>query len=136
MSHVRIITPPDKMYTNNLKFLLIYPSQIVKENFQNIILNFNEDFDVYLYEIQSKEEHDVDWLLSLCYMCNYVILDIDNSPSHIRDLTSFIIANTNTYWLTSSNDNLYNTLSKNRIFDLDFLTKNIGEQLEQKLSKN
>lgn len=135
MSHVKVITPPDKLYTNNLSFLLIYPSQIVKEEFQNIILNFDENFDVYIYDIENKEDHDVEWLLSTCYRCEYVILDIDNCPSIIRDLASYIIGNTNTYWLTFSSENLYNTLSKNRIFNLDFLTKDIGAQLEQKFSK-
>jgi len=135
MSHIKIITPPDKLYTNNLTFLLIYPSKIIKDEFQSMVFDFDDDFDVYLYEVKNKQDHDLNWLLDMCLRCNLVILDIDNSPSIIRDLSSYIIANSNVYWLTNSADNVYNILSNNRIFTLDFLKQKIGAELEQKLSK-
>ena len=134
MSYVKIITPPDKLFTNNLSFLLIYPDQIIKNDFQDIILNFAEDFDVYLYDIANPIDHDLEWLLSACYRADFVILNIDNCPGEVKDLSSYIVANTNTYWLTNSSKPVYNMLSKNRIYTLDFLKEKIGEQLEQKLS--
>jgi len=135
MSHIKIITPPDKLYTNNLTFLLIYPGKIIKDEFQDIIFNYEEAFDVYLYDIEHKEDHDLNWLLDTCLSSDIVIFDIDNSPSLVRDLASFILANSNTYWLTNSSDNVYNILSKKRIFTLDFLKTQIGAELEQKFSK-
>jgi hypothetical protein len=137
MSHIKVITPPDKLFNNNLKFLLIYPTELLKSQFQDQILNFEENFDVYIYDIDENEEgmeyeHDIDWLLTMANICNIVILDVDNCPSIIRDLASYIIANNNTFWLTNSGSNVYNKLSTNRVFTLDFLQQTIGDQLEQK----
>jgi len=121
MSNLNLITPPDKLFTNNTKFLLIYPSDDVKEQFNNLTLNYTDPLDVYIYE-ETKLDHDIDWLLSVCHMADTVVLDIDNCPTEIRDLASYIIANNNTYWLTNSGDSYYNKLSVNRIYNLDFLT--------------
>jgi hypothetical protein len=52
---------------------------------------------------------------------DYVIFDVDNSASEVRDLASYIIANPNTYWLTNSIDSVYNNISINRVYDLSFL---------------
>jgi len=121
MSNLNLITPPDKLFTNNNKFLLIYPSDDVKDQFNSLTLNYDEPIDVYIYE-ETKLEHDVDWLLSVCRIVDTVVLDIDNCPTEIRDLASYIIANNNTYWLTNSIESYYNKLSVNRIYNLDFLT--------------
>lgn len=140
MSHIKVITPPDKLFNNNLKFLLIYPTELTKNQFQDQIMLFNEDFDVYIYDIHTNDEeqyeHDIDWLLSMTKIADTVILDVDNCPSNIRDLASYIIANSNTFWLTNAGDTVYNKLNNNRVFTLDFLKDIIGEQLEQKNEKS
>jgi len=139
MSHIRVITPPDKIFSNNLKFLLIYPTDLVKNQFQDQIMLFDEDFDVYIYDVSPNEEqeydHDIDWLLSMCSIADVVVIDVDNCPAIIRDLASYIIANSNTFWLTNSANTVYNKLNNNRVFTLDFLESYIGDKLEQKKQK-
>lgn len=139
MSHIRVITPPDKIFSNNLKFLLIYPTDLVKNQFQDQIMLFDENFDVYIYDVSQNEQreydHDIDWLLSMSLISDVIIMDVDNCPSIVRDLASYIIANSNTFWLTNSTNNVYNKLSNNRVFTFDFLESYIGEQLEQKKQK-
>lgn len=126
MSDLNLITPPDKLFNHNTKFLLIYPSNDVKEQFNYLMLDSEDPVDVYIYE-QDKLDHNIDWLLSVCKLADYVILDIDNCPPEVRDLASYIIANSNTFWLTNSNESYYNKLSVNRIYNLDFLnTKERG----------
>ena len=120
MSDLNLITPPDKLFNNNKKFLLIYPSVSVKDQFNNITVNYLDPIDVYIYD-QDKLDHDIDWLLSVCSLVDYVVLDVDNCPPEIRDLACYIIANNNTFWLTNHNDSYYNKLSVNRIYNLDFL---------------
>ncbi|SVC79713.1 uncharacterized protein METZ01_LOCUS332567 [marine metagenome] len=93
-----------------------------------------------MYEIYEDEEieieHDIDWLLNVCHIANFVILDLDNCPPIVKDLSSYIIANTNTFWLTNSTNTYYNKLSVNQIFDLDFLVSKVGDYIETKqLSK-
>ena len=125
MSDINLITPPDKLFNNNKKFLLIYPSNNVKEQFNYLTVDYKEPIDVYIYE-EDKLDHNIDWLLSICRLADSVILDLDNCPPEIKELASYIIANNNTFWLTNSNESYYNKLSVNRIYNLDFLiTKGI-----------
>lgn len=128
-----VVTPPDRLYNNNTSFLLIYPSNFVKEQFQSAISGLDRNFTVYIYE-QESLLHDVDWLLTYANVADFVILDIDNCPSQIRDLAGYIIANTNTFWLTKSDQTFYNKLSANRVWHLDFLREHLGGRLEKEQS--
>ena len=147
MSDLTIVTPPDTLLTNDLSFLLIYPSREVKDDFQHLIMKFTESFTVYIYEIPELEEnvetgdatvnkkdlHEPDWLLNHCHIADFVIMDIDNSPSLIRTMASYIIANTNTFWLTNGPDLFYNKLSNKRIYQLDYLVDIIGAKLAESI---
>jgi hypothetical protein len=126
MSDITLITAPDKLYSQEFSFLLIYPSAKVKDEFQTLISEFQEPFHVYLYE----KDDEVEWLLDVFNMVDIVIMDIDHCPSRIRDLTSYFISKSKTYWLTKSGENYYNVISKNRIFGLDYLKDVIGGRIE------
>lgn len=127
MSDIVLITPPDKLETSELTFLLINPSSIIKDQFQDLISKFQDPFYVYLYE----QNDSLEWLLDAFHRADIVILDIDNSSSAVRDLTSYFITKNKTYWLTNSSHNHYNLISKNRIFALDFLENIIGGNFEE-----
>lgn len=128
MNEIKLITPPDRLYTQEISFLLIYPSKKIKEEFTSMVSNIDENIHVYLYEIDST--HEAEWLIDTFNQVNYVILDIDNCNSDIRSLASYFIAKDKTYWLTNSQDSLYNVISKNRIFSLDFLHQKLGGTVE------
>jgi len=132
MPSINLITPPDKVFNNARSVLLIYPSKTVKNDFQNIVSSWEEDCNVYIYNLD-QTEHNIDWLLSVCKISDAVIFDIDNSDVEIKKLASFIVANPNTYWLTGEADPVYNMLSVNRIYDLSFLK--IGDKVEQQTSE-
>ena len=129
MNKINLITPPDRLYNNDYSFLLIYPSTIIKEQFNNLVSNIDRAFNVYLYEV-GQDEHDPDWLLGLSKQADCVILDIDNCPSNIASLASYFIANSNTYWLTNGEQMWYNKISPNRIYNLDSI---VGGTFEKEL---
>jgi|TARA_B110000977_G_C10738324_1_gene361961 hypothetical protein len=145
MSDLTIVTPPDTLFNNDISFLLIYPSREVKDDFQNLIMKFEDSFTVYVYEIPEldndveigettiakKDLHHPQWLLNHCHIADYTIIDIDNCPSSIRNVASYIIANTNTFWLTNGPDLFYNKLSNKRIYQLDYLVDIIGAKIAQ-----
>lgn len=120
MPKINLITPPDKLFNNNLDILLIYPSDPVKNDLQEIIKDWEIDLNIYVYQ-QDKEEHNLDWLLSVSKFARYTIFDIDNSDARVKALAAYIIANSNTYWLTKEADPVYSIVSVNRIYDLAFL---------------
>jgi len=130
MSNITLITPNDKIYTSETSILLVYPNSKIKEQLQNILTEYNCSVHIYLYEIE--ENHEIEWLFDVQGLCDYTIIDIDNCTSPIRDLASFLISKDNTFWLTNGTGSYYNVISKNRIFDLDFLKTKIGGTLAEK----
>jgi hypothetical protein len=128
MSDIKLITPPDKMYSQEYSFLLVYPSTLVKSEFQDLISKCDFPLHVYLYENSSDD--NIDWLLEVFHQTNLVILDIDNCPARVRDLISYFITKDKTYWLTKGGENYYNRISRNRIFTLDVLESIVGGNIE------
>jgi len=127
MPNIAVITPPDKLHNFDLNILLIYPSDDVKQAFQTQVQDWDISFNLYLYS-QESSEHDLDWLLTQVQCCDIIIFDLDNSELAVRNLASYIIANSKTYWLTNDPNPVYNHLSIKRVYDLSFLNK--GETLE------
>jgi len=129
MSDINLITAPDRLFNNSLSFLLLYPGTSVKEQFNNLLANNTQSFNVYLYENES-DSHEADWLLSTHKIVDYTIIDVDNCPVEIRDLVSYFIADSKTYWLTKAEQMFYNKLSNKRIYNLDYFADKIGGELE------
>jgi hypothetical protein len=130
ITKINLITAPDKLYNLHKSFMLVYPSSDTKSQFQNLIENFDETINVYLYEEQDTSP-SYKWLIEVARSSNYVILDIDNFPPNHKELISYLVAHSNVYWLTRGENEVYNILSKNRIYNLDWLYENlIGESFE------
>lgn len=129
MSNITLITPPDKIFNQNINIFLVYPSQKLKNDLQDFLASSTESINVYIYE--NKDEHDIDWLLSVHKMSEIVIIELEDLPSEIRQIESYLISQSNTYWLTKGENMWYNKISVNRIYDLDFLTTKIGGTVEK-----
>lgn len=130
MADINLITAPDRLFNNAISFLLIYPNDSIKEQFNNLVSESSNTFNVYLYE-QAQDKHEVDWLLTTNKIVDYAILDIDNSPSEVQEISSYIIANPNTYWLTKGEKMFYNKISNKRIYSLDYFIDKVGGKLEE-----
>lgn len=129
MADINLITAPDRLFNNATSFLLIYPGINVKEQFNNLLANIDLPFNVYLYE-HDTDSHEIDWLLSTQKLVDFTIIDIDNTPSEIRDLVSYFIADPKTYWLTNGEQMFYNKISNKRIYNLDYFANKIGGNFE------
>ena len=120
MPKLNLITPPDKLFNDSLSILLIYPSDDIKNDLQEVIKDSTDDVNVFIYALEDTEQ-DLDWLLSVCGLVEYVIFDVDKSSPDVRKLASYIISKSNTYWLTNEPNPLYTMLSVKQIYNLDFL---------------
>ena len=130
MSKINIVTPPDLLFNDSLQLLLVHPSEQLQNDLQDTFLaKTNADVNLYVYNKSVKVTEEVEWLLSIFKQCDVAILDIDNSTAWVRDLASYMIAKNKTYWLTNSHDSVYNSLSNNRVYNLDFLST-IGDNFE------
>ena len=129
MSDITLVTPPDKYYTSEHSFLLIYPSEVIKEQFNDFVQQYKIPFVVYLYE-QKDPNHEPEWLMDTFHAADYVIMDIDNCDPKVRDFASYFISKKKTFWLTNGENRVYNKLSINKIKNFEFLTS-LGGQFEK-----
>jgi hypothetical protein len=128
-NRITLITPPDKIFNQNISCLLIYPSDHVKQQAQEILENSEGQRNIYLYSPKA-DNADIDWLLTVSKMCDVVVMDLDNCETHAKMLASYIISLPQTYWLTSDDKWLYNKLNANRIYGLDVIEHLIGGTFE------
>lgn len=128
LGKITLITPPDKLFNLNLSYLLVKPSVSVKEKFQTILSNLIDDINVFIYD---TDDNDISWLLSVSQTVDCVIVDIDNCDYITKQFISFIIAHPNAYYITNEDFIPYNLISKNRIYDLDWIIDKINEENEE-----
>jgi len=111
------------LFNDSLQLLLVYPSKQLQDELQNNFLsNTNIDINIYVYDKPVYDKNEIEWLLSVFKQCDTAIVDVDNTSSWARDLLSYMIAKNKTYWLTNSQDSVYNSLSNNKVYNLDFLS--------------
>ena len=132
MTNINLITPQDKVYSDAISVLVVFPSKALQEQIQNEIFpNAKESINVYLYDKPQYTLADTDWLLSVFSLSQIVIIDVDQCPPYVKDLLSFMIAKPKTYWLTNAVDSVYNHISGNRIYNISILSSALGGNSEE-----
>lgn len=120
MTTINIITPPDKIFNDAEKLLLIYPTNNLQTELQEKVLSHLEyDLDLYVFDLQNPTDADIDWLLSVVNLVNTIIVDIDNCDPKIKQLLGYILSKSRTYWLTNADNPVYNHINRKQIFNLD-----------------
>jgi hypothetical protein len=111
------------LLNDSLQLLLVYPSKQLQNEIQDTFLNSTPlGVNVYYYSKPNYTKEDADWLINIFKICDTAIVDVDNTAPWARDLLSYMIAKPKTYWLTNSQDSVYNSLSNNKVYNLDFLS--------------
>ena len=112
---LNLITPPDKLFNNNKSFLLMNPSDIVKEQFNEMAKQLGENLNVYLFDAETP---DVGWLLDIVNQVDTIILDIDNTRNEYQWLIGYLLSFDKTYYLTKADQMSYNVINTRRIYDV------------------
>lgn len=128
LGKINLITPPDKLFNINPGILLIKPSVKVKMHFQQLLSQIDEDINVYIFD---TDETNVEWMLSVCQQADIIIIDIDNCDSVTKTFISFMIAQPNVYYMTADENTPYNLISRNRIYNLDWILDTLKEDDEE-----
>ena len=111
------------LLNDSLQLLLVYPSKQLQNEIQDTFLNSTPlGVNVYYYSKPNYTKEDAEWLINIFKICDSAIVDVDNTATWARDLLSYMIAKPKTYWLTNSQDSVYNSLSNNKVYNLDFLS--------------
>ena len=122
---INLITPPDKLFNLNPGYLLIKPSTKVKMQFQQILSQVDEDLNVYIYD---TDENNTEWMLSVSQQADFIIIDIDNCDSVTKSFVSFLLAQPNSHYLTSDDITPWHLISRNRIYNLDWITEVLNKE--------
>jgi len=128
LGKITLITPPDKLFNMNVSYLLVKPSNHIKQQFQTILSQSIDDLNVFIYD---TEDIDTSWLLSIAIQADCVIVDIDNCDSITQKFVTFMLAQPNAYYITSDEITPYKLISKNRIYNLDWIVEQIQNQEEE-----
>ena len=102
---INLITAPDKLHTTELSFLLLNPSNSIKEQFNDVIKSVDRTVNLYLYEEYPETgyaDRDVEWLLDVIQLVDYIILDIDMIKD-LEWLVGHILSFDKTIFCSSSN---------------------------------
>jgi hypothetical protein len=125
LGKITVITPPDKLFNLTLSYLLVKPSVHVKQQFQTILSQSVDDLNVFIYD---ESDNDISWLLSVAHQVDCVIIDVDNCDTITKQFITFLIAQPHAHYITKDETTPYNLISKNRIWDLDFIVEQINNQ--------
>jgi hypothetical protein len=128
LGKITVITPPDKLFNLTLSYLLVKPSNHVKQQFQAILSQSMDDLNVFIYD---EADNDTSWLLSIVHQTDVVIIDVDNCDPVTKQFVTFMIAQPYVHYITNDEITPYNLISKNRIWDLDFIVEQIKNQEEE-----
>ena len=124
MKNINIITPPDLLYHDAIEVLLLCPSDNVKNEVQQALVDIDVDIDIYVYEPNELlSDKDLDWILNVFKKSSVTIIDIDRVPPILQPILSYMIAKPKTFWLTKGLNRVYNKLSNNKVYDFEFLSK-------------
>lgn len=127
LGKITLITPPDKLFNLNLSYLLVKPSNYVKEQFQTILSQTIDDINVFIYD---NEDTDISWMLSVAGQVDCVIIDVDNCDSVTQKFITFMLAQPNANYITKDETTPYGLISKNRIYNLDLIVEQLKDQEE------
>jgi hypothetical protein len=116
------------LFNLNPGILLIKPSVKVKMHFQQLLSQVDEDINVYIYD---TDETNTEWMLSVCQQADIIIIDIDNCDAVTKLFVSFMLAQANVHYLTSDENTPYNLISRNRIYNLDWILDTLKEDDEE-----
>jgi hypothetical protein len=125
LGKINLITPPDKLFNNNLGYLLVKPSNHVKQQFQAILSQNFEEVNVFVFD---ENEHDIGWLLATAVQSDVIIIDIDNCDPITQKFVTFMLSLPNTHYITNDEITPYGLISKNRIYNLDWIAEQLTEE--------
>jgi hypothetical protein len=128
LGKLNLITPPDKLFNQNINYLLIKPSTEIKIQFQQILSQLIDDINVFIFD---EKESDMDWMLSVAHQCDAVIIDIDNCDPVTKNFVSYLLSMPYCHYITTDELTPWNLISKNRIYNLDILIQEDDEEEEK-----
>jgi hypothetical protein len=120
MSKIKIITAPDKVFDQALSITVVCPGEALKASLQNYLTSTDLDINIYLHDTEN-----IEWLLTVARMSNYILIDIDNCDIYTSHFLGYLLTLPNTYYKCEHMKVKWDLLNKNRFYDFP----NINEEI-------
>ena len=118
MSDIKVITPPDIIFDQSFKIVLINPNPDIKKYIEEELQSAERAISVYVFD-----NNDIKWLLTLCKLADKIILDIKDDESKVSHFYSYILSFPNTYYRCEHLRAPWSLLNVNRFFDVKAFDK-------------
>ena len=79
---------------------------------------------VFVYD---EDDHDIGWLVGIAQQVEVIIIDVDNCDAITSQFITFLLAHPNSYYITNDDTIPYKLISKNRIYNLDWIIEKIKQ---------
>ena len=122
LGKINLITPPDSLFNSNISYLLVKPSTKLKIQFQTILSAIDEEINVYVYD---TDVIDVQWMLNAANNVDVIIVDVDNCDPITKNFVALLLSLPITHYLTDDETIPWSLISRNRIYNLDWLVEQI-----------
>lgn len=127
LGKINLITPPDNLFNSNVSYLLVKPSTKLKIQFQTLLSAIDEEINVFIYDDDSI---DVAWMLNAANNSDVIIVDIDNCDPVTKNFIALLLSLPITHWITNDEVTPWGLISRNRIYNLDWLVEQINASKE------
>lgn len=115
--NINIISPPDNIFNQNANYLLVRPTNTLKLELQQLLIETDEEVNVFVFD---EKDTDVAWLMSVSQYAGVIVVDIDNCDTSLYPFIGLLLLHPNSCYI-SSNPQPWHLISRKRIFNLEGL---------------
>ena len=90
-----------------------------------MLSQMGDDINVYVFD---DDEMDIDWMLSVSQASDFVIIDIDNCDTQTLMFVALMLTQPNSYYMTLDEVTPWHLVSRNRIYNLDWITEILDKE--------
>lgn len=129
---ITLITPPDIFENSNDGIFLINLSEYDQTAATDWLRTFESDDNLNIYFLQNDAE--TPWILHAIGASTYKYIDINNTDSASKLLTSYILSKNDVYYSTSDPDAqaVYSHINPNRVSGVkEFFERTLGAEKRQ-----
>jgi hypothetical protein len=124
MSDIVVITPPDILYNNVFKVLLVNPSPEIKNDMQDLLTDYPVDMNIYIYDHVPPEEEPA-WLIQVAEQADLIVVNIPNCFGETKQLVTYLLGKNKTFYLTMHDGIPYNMLCRNEITSIKEISNHL-----------
>lgn len=117
---IKVITAPDLIFDQATSITVICPATDLKESVEEFALNYKGSINIFYF---SNSDSDLQWLLTVANISDYILIDIDNCTESVSHFLSYILSIPNTYYRTSFMKAPWDLINKNRFYDFPTLER-------------